>query len=196
MIQALNELDFGSFLRNHREEHRISLRQLARATGLDLAYLSRLERGLNRVPQADRINQIVNALCQYQGLSTDECDRLRRRVLDEAGYLVKDDDLIADLSNRFADKLRDAGMQEAYVIDAVQQVSLDQMRKVLLGDERLEIRNFYDVSPDQIQKRRSRGEQVVTLAGKKPSSDVRCPLCDSPMVLRKGNFGMFWGCTK
>lgn len=197
MIEAINQPRFGSFLRNHREEHGISLRKLAGVTGLDPAYLSKLERNLlDRVPQQNRVNQIVDALCRHQGLPADECNRLRRRVLDEAGYLVKDDDLIADLSNRFADKLRDAGMREAYVLDAVQQVSLDQMRKVLLGEERLEIRDFHDVSPDQIQKRRSRGEQVVTLAGKKPSSDVRCPKCNSLMVLQKGNDGMIWRCTK
>ena len=80
--------------------------------------MKKLERNLlSRVPQPNKVNQIVDALCRHQGLSPRECDRLRRRVLDKAGHLAKDHELIDDLSKRFADKLRDELSKNYFVFD-------------------------------------------------------------------------------
>ncbi len=167
MLRMLFDAGFGSFLRKHREDLQISLRQLAKDTGLDPAYLSRVERELSPAPRSEIVNQIADALCRNQGLSTVDCERLRRQLLEVAGQLVTEDDLIDDLSSRFADKLREMKMPEAYVLESTQKVTLDQMRKVLIGEEPLEIRWFHDVSAKEIKSRRSSGEEIFTLSGNK-----------------------------
>lgn len=167
---------FGSFLRNQRKANQITLRQLSADTGLDQPYLSRLERGHSPVPKPNRVNQIAESLCRNQGLSTGECNILKRQVLQQAGYLSKDEDLLTDLSNRFADKLRAMNIDEAYIVDALQKVPIDQMRKVLLGEEPLEVRNFYNVSNKEIETRQSHGEQVIAL-GRETHSSVDEQIC-------------------
>lgn len=53
--------DIGSYIRAQRELAQVSLRQLARATGVSNPYLSQIERGL-RKPSADVLSQIAKAL--------------------------------------------------------------------------------------------------------------------------------------
>src|ERR1700679_2088103 len=51
----------GAYIREQREQARISLRQLARLAGVSNPYLSQIERGL-RKPSADILQQIAKGL--------------------------------------------------------------------------------------------------------------------------------------
>jgi len=51
----------GTFIREQREQARISIRQLAQATGVSNPYLSQIERGL-RKPSAEILQQIAKGL--------------------------------------------------------------------------------------------------------------------------------------
>ncbi len=51
----------GDYIREQREQARISLRQLAQAAGVSNPYLSQIERGL-RKPSADILQQIAKGL--------------------------------------------------------------------------------------------------------------------------------------
>jgi transcriptional regulator with XRE-family HTH domain len=51
----------GGYIREQREQAKISLRQLAQAAGVSNPYLSQIERGL-RKPSADVLQQIAKAL--------------------------------------------------------------------------------------------------------------------------------------
>jgi transcriptional regulator with XRE-family HTH domain len=51
----------GDFIREQREQARISMRQLAQAAGVSNPYLSQIERGL-RKPSADILQQIAKGL--------------------------------------------------------------------------------------------------------------------------------------
>ena len=53
--------DIGEYIRSQRELAQVSLRQLARATGVSNPYLSQIERGL-RKPSAEILQQIARAL--------------------------------------------------------------------------------------------------------------------------------------
>jgi transcriptional regulator with XRE-family HTH domain len=53
--------DLGGYLREQRLANRLSLRQLAEATGVSNPYLSQIERGLRR-PSADVLQSIAKAL--------------------------------------------------------------------------------------------------------------------------------------
>src|SRR6185295_10181150 len=53
--------DIGSFIRDLRENAKISLRQLADKAGVSNPYLSQIERGL-RKPSAEVLQQIASAL--------------------------------------------------------------------------------------------------------------------------------------
>ena len=157
-------MEFGALLRDIREGGNISLRGLAKETGLDSAYLSRVEREMNPAPKVEVIQKITDALCDLQKLDTAECDKLKRSFLEAAEKLVEHGELIKDLQHRFADELRDKGVPEEYIIDAIKQVSLDEMENVLNGDEQLEIAPAESKSPSEIEKRKSKGESVKFLS--------------------------------
>jgi transcriptional regulator with XRE-family HTH domain len=53
--------DLGDFLREQREQARLSVRQLAQAAGVSNPYLSQIERGL-RKPSAEVLQQIAKGL--------------------------------------------------------------------------------------------------------------------------------------
>lgn len=53
--------DIGGYIRAQREQAQVSLRQLARATGVSNPYLSQIERGL-RKPSAEILQQIARGL--------------------------------------------------------------------------------------------------------------------------------------
>jgi transcriptional regulator with XRE-family HTH domain len=53
--------DIGSYIRSQRELAQVSLRQLARSTGVSNPYLSQIERGL-RKPSAEILQQIARGL--------------------------------------------------------------------------------------------------------------------------------------
>ena len=155
--------NFGKILREIREDGNISLRGLAKETGLDAAYLSRVERELNPAPKAEVIQKIAQTLCNIQQLDTAECEKLKRTLLKSSEQLVDHSDLIRDLKHRFADRLRDEGVEESYIIDAIKKVSLESMEKVLSDEEPLEILRDNSFSKDLIEKRKSFGEEVQML---------------------------------
>ena len=159
----MNSNNFGKLLREIREKGDISLRGLAKETGLDAAYLSRVERELNPAPKAAVIQKIAQILCNIQQLDTAECEKLKRTLLKSSEQLADHSDLIRDLKHRFADRLRDEGVEESYIIDAIKKVSLESMEKVLSDEEPLEILRDNSFSKDLIEKRQSFGEEVQML---------------------------------
>jgi transcriptional regulator with XRE-family HTH domain len=60
-MSPVNVSTIGSYIREQREQARISLRQLAQAAGVSNPYLSQIERGLRR-PSADILQQIAKGL--------------------------------------------------------------------------------------------------------------------------------------
>ena len=62
-VNPVNVGSIGEYIRQQREQAKISLRQLASAAGVSNPYLSQIERGLRR-PSAEILQQIAT-----QGLS-------------------------------------------------------------------------------------------------------------------------------
>jgi transcriptional regulator with XRE-family HTH domain len=170
MESGMNTTGFGYFLRDIRENGKISLRKLAQETQLDPAYLSRMEREMSPAPRVEIVQRLAKALCGLQNLSMAECEKLKRDLLDSAGQLTESADLIDDLKQRFAERLRDQGMEESYIVDAVSKVSLETMDRILSGLENLEIGCISHFVPgpdylplDEIEERKSKGEEVHLL---------------------------------
>jgi len=154
---------FGYFIRDTRENGKISLRRLAKEANLDSAYLSRLEREMSPIPRRNVIERIAEALCRSQDMSTIDCERLKRELMDAAGKLTNDADLVKDLRYRFADLLRNRGLSEQSILVAMKKVSLDTMDKILNDEEPLEIEWQNAVSSKDIADVKSRGEDVVQI---------------------------------
>ena len=161
--EFMNSKNFGKVLREIREKGNISLRGLAKETGLDVAYLSRVERKLNPAPKAEVIQKIAQTLCNIQKLETAECEKLKRTLLQSSEQLADHSDLIRDLKHRFADRLRDEGIEESYIINAIKQVSLEAMENVLSGEEPLKIARKKSFSKDFINKMKEPDEEVLML---------------------------------
>jgi len=159
----MNSNNFGKILRKIREEENISLRGLAKETGLDAAYLSRVERELNPAPKAEVIKKIAQTLCNIQQLDTAECEKLKRTLLESSEQLADHSDLIRDLKHRFADRLRDEGVEEPYIIDAIKKVSLESMENVLSGNEPLKIAREKSYPEQMIKEMKSPDEEVQML---------------------------------
>jgi len=164
----MNNSDFGYVLRDLREAGSISLRGLAKETGFDSAYLSRVERVLSPAPRIENIQIIAEALCKLQDLNAEECQKLKRTLLGSAKQLTNPKDLISDLKYRFADRLREEGVQEAFIRDAVRKVSLDDMEKVLSGEEPLEVAPANSISAAEINDRKLKGESVEKISRSVP----------------------------
>jgi transcriptional regulator with XRE-family HTH domain len=60
-MSPVNVNSIGSYIREQREQAKISLRQLAQNAGISNPYLSQIERGLRR-PSADILQQIAKGL--------------------------------------------------------------------------------------------------------------------------------------
>jgi len=60
-MSPVNVSSIGSYIREQREQAKISIRQLAQAAGVSNPYLSQVERGLRR-PSADILQQIARGL--------------------------------------------------------------------------------------------------------------------------------------
>ena len=60
-MSPVNVGAIGSYIREQREQAKISLRQLAQSAGISNPYLSQIERGLRR-PSADILQQIAKGL--------------------------------------------------------------------------------------------------------------------------------------
>src|ERR1700723_2865268 len=61
LMSPMNVNSIGSYIREQREQAKISLRQLAQNAGISNPYLSQIERGLRR-PSADILQQIAKGL--------------------------------------------------------------------------------------------------------------------------------------
>lgn len=139
----------------------ISLRNLAESADMDPAYLSRLETGKVGLPRQETLERLATALCELKGLSAEQCAQLKRELLVKAGYMPGQEDLIDDLGERFAHRLREEGLPEYAIDEAVAKVPLATMRAVLLGEERLEIGGL--TSTDFRLPPLEPGEQMVAL---------------------------------
>ena len=60
-MSPVNVSAIGAYIRDQREQAKISLRQLAQSAGISNPYLSQIERGLRR-PSADILQQIAKGL--------------------------------------------------------------------------------------------------------------------------------------
>jgi transcriptional regulator with XRE-family HTH domain len=60
-MSPVNVANIGAYIREQREQAKISLRQLAQNAGISNPYLSQIERGLRR-PSADILQQIAKGL--------------------------------------------------------------------------------------------------------------------------------------
>jgi transcriptional regulator with XRE-family HTH domain len=61
VVNPVNVASIGEYIRQQREQAKISLRQLASAAGVSNPYLSQIERGLRR-PSAEILQQIAKGL--------------------------------------------------------------------------------------------------------------------------------------
>jgi transcriptional regulator with XRE-family HTH domain len=174
---------FGELLREIREDHGISMRALATSADMDPAYLSRMENGKSGDPKAETVERLAQALCEEQKLGTSDCERLKRRLLVSAGHLQNREDLIDDLAERFAARLRDEGFPEAKIEEALARVPLPTMRAVLLGEEKLEIGSATDYSWSEVQVREEAGEDVLafSLEAEKTRSEPSQPALELSM---------------
>ena len=60
-MRNVNVNSIGEYIREQREQAKISMRQLAQSAGVSNPYLSQIERGL-RKPSADILQQIAKGL--------------------------------------------------------------------------------------------------------------------------------------
>src|SRR5436189_6167217 len=60
-MRNVNVNSIGEYIREQREQAKISMRQLAQSSGISNPYLSQIERGL-RKPSADILQQLAKAL--------------------------------------------------------------------------------------------------------------------------------------
>ncbi len=161
MVVEKNQ-SFGELLRDIRDQYGLSMRVVAGAADMDPAYLSRIENGKTGAPKQETVEKLASALCTEQKLESSECDRIKRRLLVAAGHLQDKEELIDDLAERFAAKLRAGGFPKDKIEEALARVSLPTMRAVLVGEEKLEIGYVGDFSMSELQARKDAGEQVLS----------------------------------
>lgn len=82
--------DIGGYIRSQREGAQVSLRQLARLTGVSNPYLSQIERGL-RNPSAEILQQIARGL-----RISAEALYVKAGILDERPVSVVTDAVLSD----------------------------------------------------------------------------------------------------
>ena len=164
---------FGALLREKRESYKISLRKLAEEAELDPAYLSRIERGKIKRPGREIIETIAAALCRKKELQEADCEELNRYLLLGAKYKLSDADLLglkpdpdqsALTEELFAQRLRDKGVPEPFILDAKKKVPPHLMSKVLSGEEPLHIKKINKVLNATMSKQeKSLKEEVIEL---------------------------------
>ena len=154
---------FGPALRGARKQVGVSLRGLAAEAGMDPAYLSRVETGTIR-PKRDTVERLASALCAQEGVGEAACREMRRALLDAAGHPLPHDEVLDGLEDQFAALLRTTHqLGEVAVRSALEQVPLATMRRVLAGEEDLEIGTPGNYTASEIEARRGAGEDVVDL---------------------------------
>jgi len=155
--------NFGTIFRDLRERLSAGLRGIAAEAGMDPAYLSRVETGTIR-PKRETVERLASALCAQDGVSEAACREMRRALLDAAGHPLPHDEVLDSLEDQFAALLRSTHqLGEVAVRSALEQVPLATMRRVLAGEEDLEIGNPGDYTASELEARRGAGEDVVDL---------------------------------
>ena len=108
-MSPVNVGQIGSYIREQREQARISVRQLAQAAGVSNPYLSQIERGLRR-PSADILQQIAKglrisaeALYVQAGLLEDKPaeSAVRSAVLADADLTERQKQVLAEIYDSF-----------------------------------------------------------------------------------------------
>jgi len=123
-MSPVNVPAIGSYIREQREQAKISLRQLAQAAGVSNPYLSQIERGLRR-PSADILQQIARGLRISAEALYVQAGFLEDRP---AGSGVRDAVLTdPDLTER-----QKAMLLEVY--DSFRKETAEKTRTVLLGE--------------------------------------------------------------
>jgi len=158
----VNKKSFGELLREFRQVRHISMRALAVSAGMDPAYLSRIENGKTGAPKQATVARLADALCKEHRMEQVACERLTRQLLVAADHLQEGEDLINDLSDRFSDRLRDEGFPEEIIDEAMARIPLATMRKVVLGEEKLEISYWPEISSKEVRARIDAGEEVIS----------------------------------
>jgi transcriptional regulator with XRE-family HTH domain len=80
-------MKFGEYLRLLRLENEITLREFAKKTGIDVAYLSRLERSIILPPQK---REIIDNISKTLGLDSDQRQKLNELANLENGKYPND----------------------------------------------------------------------------------------------------------
>jgi transcriptional regulator with XRE-family HTH domain len=108
-MSPVNVPAIGAYIREQREQARISLRQLAQAAGVSNPYLSQIERGLRR-PSADILQQIAKglrisaeALYVQAGILEDHPagQDVREAVLADPGLTERQKQMLAEIYESF-----------------------------------------------------------------------------------------------
>ena len=158
----MSRQSFGELLREIRQARHISMRALAVSADMDPAYLSRIENGKTAAPKQATVARLADALCKENQMGPVACERLTRQLLVAADHLQGGEDLINDLSDRFSDRLRDEGFPEDKIDEAMARIPLATMRKVVLGEEKLEIGYWPEISSKEVRARIDAGEEVIS----------------------------------
>jgi transcriptional regulator with XRE-family HTH domain len=108
-MSPVNVSSIGSFIREQREQAKMSIRQLAQVAGLSQPYLSQIERGL-RKPSAEMLQQIAKglrvsaeALYLQAGLGEDRPPgaSVRSAVLDDPDLTERQKQMLIELYDSF-----------------------------------------------------------------------------------------------
>jgi transcriptional regulator with XRE-family HTH domain len=108
-MSPVNVSSIGSFIREQREQAKVSIRQLAQVAGLSQPYLSQIERGL-RKPSAEMLQQIAKglrvsaeALYLQAGLGEDRPPgaSVRSAVLDDTDLTERQKQMLIELYDSF-----------------------------------------------------------------------------------------------
>jgi transcriptional regulator with XRE-family HTH domain len=87
-----NELRLGQYIKQKREKKKLSLSELAKRSGVDQGYLSRIEKGEKTNPSANVLAKIADGL-----------NVKRKLVFYVAGYINDDEDKELDLKEALVD---------------------------------------------------------------------------------------------
>jgi transcriptional regulator with XRE-family HTH domain len=109
VVRPVNVSTIGDYIRDQREQAKISMRQLAQAAGVSNPYLSQIERGL-RKPSAEILQQIAKGLrisaeaLYVQAGILDEQDgdtRVRPAVLSDPYLTERQKQVLIDIYESF-----------------------------------------------------------------------------------------------
>ena len=127
-MRNVNVNSIGEYIREQREQAKISMRQLAQSAGVSNPYLSQIERGL-RKPSADILQQIAKGL----------------RISAEALYVQ---------AGILEDRSADSGVRSALLADP--QLSERQKQVLIEIYESFRRENAVTARPERIRKRTPR----------------------------------------